>query len=771
MRRTRVDIFNDAIRWWRIPTITALLVCSFFFTTDDAYAGTVSWATATIESSVTASSTRVLWDSSADRFAVGYVLSDGTKLKFATSTAGSSWSAAVTALSSSNLSTSDVFFTTSWSGGGNYIMFGNPTASNQKYLASGSGGSTWTSTDLTTLDRFINGAVQATETGNTYIVGRIQVGDAEKVASASTTANPISDVFVSSTVASVASAPTVDFAYHPTNGVAVFSLMGSGTVGVVTSTNMAAWTDHSFTPPGSYTAINRPRVKFDKNGKFYILYVAADNGGCSVKCDVLLSSYAAGTWTTEIVDSVGASGAFSTDADHDLGFINGVTPIISYYNASTGYVRYAIKDSGNSGCSGSDGSAWTCGDVTSVSMAPTLAMTTNNSTTAVIVYQSGMTTFVSAYGTYSTASSATTLSALPKPIKPTNGTLVVNSGYATTKNLDIPVEVSAKNATEVAISTNPDFFGVAWQPIGGKKIVHLQNKTDTQYVYAKFTNATGGVSDTIFDDITFVPLSVETPVATAPMVATPTTSVPTEPSVSVPAQSNGGIVKENPTAIETVYQYFVIDDGVNPFSTEGMSSEKNGTIVSVVKPLCPERPNAFSLGGTVVRERTGALFLLLKSQRVVCPIPSNAVLRSWGATARSGSAKGYRISSPLPYRPGTLVQNTTTRERYFVNTKGRLQKLPSQQQYWKLGYKRNQIFFEYDRVLKKYPQSPMLTRADIHPDGTLFLLDAKKREYAMLQNRELHPISFKTLMKFHEIPSRSVKLLRGEKYPFGVRWE
>lgn len=756
MRPDRVEFLINQL-FKILPVCTALLLAYALFPTPVHATSAITWSSTTVASSAAASSTRTIWDYSGNRFALGYATSDAAALKFATSTDGSSWSSIVSVLSGASLTTADTYFTTSWSAGGNYIMFGFASGATSKYLTTTNGGSTWSSDDVSTLDFFRDGAHQITPGGNTYVVGRVVIGETQTIVSATTTASPVTNLFASSTVTTVAGTPYVDFAIHGSNGVVVHSVFNSGTLGVTTSTNMAAWTDFSFTPPGSYGGIIRPRVKFDQNGNFYLLYLATNNGSCSTKCDMLLSRYSAGSWTTEVIDTVGA---LTFSAQHDLAFINGTTPIITYYNKSTGYLRYAIKDSGNSGCSGTDGSAWTCGNVEAVTLPPTVSIATNNSTRAVIVFQSAVSTIKAAYGTYAeVTTTASSLSALPKPIKPTNTKIVVNDGYATSKKFDIPVEVSATNATEVALAINPDFFGAAWQPIGGKKTVRIENKSGPQYVYAKFTNATGGVSDVIFDDITYV--APEMAAAPAPAPATP--APPAPPQVqTAPA----------PTLVESVYQYFVIDDGVNPFAAEDVGAS-SGTIVSVQTPLCPERPNAFSLGGPLVRTRAGKIFLVLARQRTVCPVLSGAVARSWGAhvAAVRSIDTAFRISTPLPYRPGTIVQNKKTNERFFANTKGRLQWFPDVARYRALGYPGNIILYEEATVIGAFPQAIKLWRTDIHPDGTLFVLDLKKGGYAMLQNRTLHPMSKKTLLKFGENPRRAVRLLSGEAYPLGVWWK
>jgi len=501
-------------------------------------------------------------------------------------------------------------------------------------------------------------------------------------------------------------------------------------------------------------------VKYDTNGTIYVLSLGSNDETCTTVCDILLSRYVgAGAWTTEVIDTVGS---LSVNAQHDLAFVNGTTPVITYYKNSTGVLRYAYKDSGNSGCSGAAGASWTCGNVaTGLTAPPAVSITTNNSTQIVIAYQDvSASAFKTAYATIPTAS-ASVGSAFPKPTIPGNPTIKVNGGDLTANTLEIPVEVSATNATEVALSTNGDFYNVPWQPLSPKMKIKLKNQQGAQYVYAKFTNATGGVTNAVFGSVYYVAPQLIVP-APIPAVVSP----PPAPAVSAPVIVPPSVIKaEQPKN----YELFAPYDNFDPFNPH---VQTKGIVVILEKPSCPERSNAFSLGGTIIRDIKKSLYLVMPNQKVACPVVSAAVARSWGVTVfKQGSIASYRLSSPLPYRPGTIVKNSKNREMYFANTKGKLQMFPNLATYTKLGYGKNTVVTDTQTAIGAFVQSAKLTRTDMHPDGTLFVLDAAKGEYGILQEREMHPIGKQTLLKFGEKIGRAVKLAPGETYPMSGRWD
>lgn len=737
----------------------SVIFFGLLFQKSDANAA-VTWSTSNIQSSIIASSTRILWDSTNAQFAVGYSTSDGASLIFSTSTAGSSWATPVTALSSASLSVVDTFFTTQAAAGTGYIFLGMVSGGDKRYVSSVNQGSTWSNTAISSLDQYVGGQIQTDSvTGYTYVAGRVGIGASQYVVMASTTFTPVANLFASSTVAGPLGAnPTVDFTYSTTyGGLIAYSVMGSGDIGVVTSTDMYSWTSYGFTPDAAYTIQVRPRVKRDSSGNIYILSVGSNDMNCTSRCDVMLSRFSAGAWTTEVIDTVGS---LSINGQHDLAFVNGTTPVVTYYNNATGVLRYAYKDSGNSGCSGAAASSWTCGNVaTGLTSPPSVSITTNSATKIVIAYQDfGSQIFKAAYATITSAS--TSNSSFPKPVKPTNPSIKVNSGDLTSNKLEVGVDLSVVDGTEVALSTNPDFYNVAWQPLSPKMSIKLQNKQGPQYVYAKFANSSGGISDVVFGTVYYVAPQVIVP---APVIETlPVAEQPIEstPSVTPPSVSVGDTNK---------YELFIPFENFDPFNPTKPTS---GMVISLEKPSCPERVNAFSLDGTIIQDPKKALFLVMPNKKIACPVASYAVARSWGVVAfKKGSVDGYTISSVLPYRPGTIVRNTKTRQLFFVNTKGKLQMFPTTKAYATLGYSKNIVLSDTDAVLSKFAQSAQLSRTDMHPDGTLFVVDAKKGEYAILQERILHPLTKKTLLKFGEKLGRAVQFLPGESYQVGVRWD
>lgn len=747
--------------FFRTYFLATIVIVGIFFWKPNANAA-VSWTLGSIESSITASSTRILWDSTNSQFAVGYSTADGTLLKFSTSTAGSIWASPVTVLTTTNINPADTFFTTQAAAGTGYIMVGMVAGGDKKYQSSVNVGSTWSSTALNSLDQYIGGQIQTDSvTGYTYVSGRVTIGASQYVVMASTTLSPAINQFTSSTVGGpLAQNPQVDFFYTPTSGGTVaYSVLGSAALGVGWSTNMYTFTDLGFTPSVAYTILLRPRVKYDTNGTIYVLSLGSNDQTCTSVCDILLSRYVgAGAWTTEVIDTVGS---LSVNAQHDLAFVNGTTPVITYYNNTTGALRYAYKDSGNSGCTGAAAASWTCGSVaTSLTAPPAVSITTNNARQIVIAYQDvSASAFKTAYATIP-ASSSSVGTAFPKPAIPGNPTIKVNGGDLTANTLEIPVEVSATNATEVALSTNGDFYNVPWQPLSPKMKVTLKNQKGAQYVYAKFTNASGGVSNTVFGSVYYVAPQLIVP-APIPDVALPPVATPPP----APVQPPSVIKTEQPKN----YELFAPYENFDPFNPH---VQTKGIVIMLEKPSCPERSNAFSLGGTIIRDIKKSLYLVMPNQKVACPVVSLAVARSWGVTTfKQGSVASYRISSPLPYRPGTIVKNSKNREMYFANTKGKLHLFPNLAAYTKLGYGKNTVVVDSDSAVKAFAQSAKLARLDMHPDGTMFVLDAAKGEYGILQEREIHPINKQTLVKFGEKIGRAVKMLPGESYPISGRWD
>lgn len=747
---------------WAVSALFFVYFGTFFYASPARAA--MTWdATGVIDSSNIASSTRVLWDPLLDQFATGYTSNDGASLFFSTSTNGSVWATPIQVLSAgSGLPAAETFFTTKWAGGTDYIFIGM-TAGVRYYVSSAGGGSSWSTASIVSPSNFTTGNVQTDVSGKTYIAGHTS-NISHNLDLFKTSSAPDADAFVTTTIFSApffSFAPRTDFALSGSNLAVSMLKFGTDAPYVEISSDSGDTWGNTQVDAGSDASFLRPRVKYDGSGNLYMVYVAANNDTCTTGCHIMLASFNGVSWTLEQVDTVGG---FDIYAQHDLAFINGTTPVIVYYNKATGTLRYATKDSRGQGCDGTAASAWTCGNVaTGFTQAPAVSIAAHGPY-AMIAYQLNTGSFKSAFGTWVSDASESVGTAFPKTDPPKHPHIVVNGGQKISNTLDVSVEVSADNASEVALSTNPDFYNAAWQELAGKKTIHLDNKSGAQHVYAKFTNPSGGISEVVFDDITYSGGQIQSaPVMTQPVVMLDTTTPPvTPPAPSIPQQT---------PVVNNGYAYFVVGDGVNPFSSESNSGATSGTSSEGERLSCPERSNAFTAGGDIIRDAKGHLFVLLKSQHVACPVASYVVAQTWGKSVHRGSADGYVISSSLPYRPGSIIQNAKTRERYFVNTKGGLHKFPNATQFGKLGYSKNRIMIDQPAAIMSYHMSAVLTRNDIHPDGTLFLLDAKKREYGILQNRTLHPISYKTVIKFKENAARAVKLLPGETYTVGVRWD
>lgn len=85
-------------------------------------------------------------------------------------------------------------------------------------------------------------------------------------------------------------------------------------------------------------------------------------------------------------------------------------------------------------------------------------------------------------------------------IPPTDGKLMINNGAAwlTDKDGKCEISLSAKGASEVMFSNNPDFSGGKWEPMMEvKKDWTLNTQKQETKVYAKFRDAAGNVSGSV----------------------------------------------------------------------------------------------------------------------------------------------------------------------------------------------------------------------------------------------------------------------------------
>lgn len=432
-------------------------------------------------------------------------------------------------------------------------------------------------------------------------------------------------------------------------------------------------------------------------------------------------------------------------------------PVIVFSDGSN--IRYAAREynnrTGNGACTGATVSDWSCGivqsGVTTVSALNVGGMRYNGSPSGLYEDQIGLvwsdnsqTYYAQGIPTDVTLAAATAGSAFPKPVVPKNPRIVVNNGVTETRERIVPISARAEDATYVALSLNSDFYNVPWQEIGYPNYITLPNTAGNYTIYAKFTNQTGGVSEVITSGISFLKDVVTAPAK--PIVEE------SAPPIQTPVQIPEPVIQSAP-----LFSLPVIPP----------------TPITYSKYSCTFRPNAFSLGGKIIRDSTSKkLYMISESQKSACEVVSAAVARSWGVvTFPTRSISGYELSTPLPYKPGTVIVDSKTGTRYFANSAGELHKFPSLTQYRALGYSSQAFHYDTAAAITRFNRSADLTRRDIHPDGTMFVLDKKKGEYAILHNRALHRLTAVSIKKYGEQAQRATSLLKGETYLEGDRWD
>jgi hypothetical protein len=110
---------------------------------------------------------------------------------------------------------------------------------------------------------------------------------------------------------------------------------------------------------------------------------------------------------------------------------------------------------------------------------------------------------------------------------PSNYSIVINDGAATTPTQSVTVKLSVKNANDYLISNHQDFSGAVWQPLAASPANiswKLTSGDGIKMVYVKFRSSNGEQSSNMHDSIelltTVVPPPV-TPPVTPPIVPEP----------------------------------------------------------------------------------------------------------------------------------------------------------------------------------------------------------------------------------------------------------
>ena len=81
--------------------------------------------------------------------------------------------------------------------------------------------------------------------------------------------------------------------------------------------------------------------------------------------------------------------------------------------------------------------------------------------------------------------------------------LIINNNAFYTNSLNVILNLSAKNAFQMAIGNSSDFTGISWETYSPTKNWILIGGEGNKTVHAKFRSASGGVSETVSDSIIF----------------------------------------------------------------------------------------------------------------------------------------------------------------------------------------------------------------------------------------------------------------------------
>ncbi len=728
------------------------------------HAVTPSWTTNT---SVGADYTYpiVKYNSTRSEFAVAYSTVAGTHLRFSTSSVGTAWSSPVTI--TSGLLTALPLLTVNSSGA---YFTGTFSSTAGIFGTSANSGLSWTTSTPTGFDRHYNSASLSTVGSSIYLGGSVGGSGISGFWSAYSVNGGSS--FTSSTLAGQASQGRSVAGGNQVVG--VYTISGDATNLYVLSSTSGSSYEKTTIAMADSGGITSPFIAIDSNNRTWIAYYVNVGGSYFIEIATFNTGDSGSCiWKRERIDTAGTTAPSSLD----LAFLNGSTPIISYSYKADGVrdLRYAVRDNGSSGCSGSDGSKWSCANiVTTLSGNDPVSLATNGAGKTVVAYQNpGMyaasADFLGTSYDYScTASTSSSnsyaLQTLLSPIFISADSIVINKGVSHTASRQVDVVFNVKNASEVAISLNSGMFGAVWGPYIKSQSITLPNSTGQHKVYAKFTNQTGAVSEIASSTIVYEPVIIITP-PPVPSVTFPIILVPSAPPIPL-------VVVPLPHP-----PFFGIQDiGTEPSfdHTETMAK----LIIQQKKMkeegfLCPERPTAFSVGASVVRDRsTGKRYVMLTSQGVICPVLSNAVLASWGIRSVTivANIAGMRVSSALPYRPGTIVRVRETGHTYFANPQGRLHRFASPKILSTLGYRASFTRVDSRAVVSAFTEAVTLSRTDIHPDGTLFVIDERAGLFAILHKRIIHHINRKTLDMYGENRARAVRFRAGEKYEIGDSW-
>jgi hypothetical protein len=146
------------------------------------------------------------------------------------------------------------------------------------------------------------------------------------------------------------------------------------------------------------------------------------------------------------------------------------------------------------------------------------------------------------------------------PVFPSNYSISVNSGAATTTSRSVTVHLIAQNADQVIVGNETNFLGQDWQSFSGGSMDISWTLTEglgTKAVYAMFKSLTGDMSSIVSAGIELVAIPSTPPAETPPATTPPSTTPPPEETTSgsltpVSGLAFGNLIKGTSS---TVYYY------------------------------------------------------------------------------------------------------------------------------------------------------------------------------------------------------------------------
>lgn len=102
------------------------------------------------------------------------------------------------------------------------------------------------------------------------------------------------------------------------------------------------------------------------------------------------------------------------------------------------------------------------------------------------------------------------------PAGPTNTSIAINAGAATSSVLSVTLTLSATNAAQMIVSNDAGFAGASWEAYATSKVWTLTSGDGLKTVYVKFKDSYGNMTNAISDAITLSQSGTVAPVITTP---------------------------------------------------------------------------------------------------------------------------------------------------------------------------------------------------------------------------------------------------------------